>query len=369
VSGAPDNSRVLDFGRVSRELRSVVARRRELILFLGSLFAGMGIYIQNVLDKKLPPSLAMLERSAFLTFSVGVLIPSVIVALRLAKLHSGMIINGVFFSKLRQHASQSPSDLSRAGRLNWMGVSTQFFAWTAVLAGFSAGLLALSLRSNWSIVGFSSVGTFALLLSAFLNIHRRARKFATGYAVVATCESYSSEELEDHLAESMKDGNHDMLACISFVGLMVFSIFQAMSGLGDVKSTGTELSRELLRDQGVMYLSALLLVTTLIGLVVYLRLLISIGNFSLLLDPTDRPFRLFKLTDSFLGYCLLVFFLALSVHVLAVPLLPKETTDLSAAWLCDAAAAGLTLLVYALVVLVAAWRVHTRVPGGAVRKS
>ncbi len=90
---------VLDFSRVSRELQGIMSRRRETIILLGSVFAGVGIYLQNIFEGKLPLALRSIERSAILNFSLALLIPSVIIALRLAKLHAGMVINGVFFSR------------------------------------------------------------------------------------------------------------------------------------------------------------------------------------------------------------------------------------------------------------------------------
>jgi uncharacterized membrane protein YdcZ (DUF606 family) len=93
---------VLDFSRVSAEIHSLVTRRRELLIFLGSLFAGMGLYLQNILEGKLPASLGLLEKHAFASFAVGLYVPSLLLALRLAKLHAGMIINGVFYAKIRR---------------------------------------------------------------------------------------------------------------------------------------------------------------------------------------------------------------------------------------------------------------------------
>jgi hypothetical protein len=58
------------------------------------------------------------------------------------------------------------------------------------------------------------------------------------------------------------------------------------------------------------------------GLLIYLRVRVALGRFSLDLDPEDRPFRPFVLTDSLLGYLLLAFFLAVSVHLTLVQFAP-----------------------------------------------
>ena len=49
---------MIEFPTVSQELRSLISRRKELHTFLGSVFAGLGILLQNVLQGSLPPGLA-----------------------------------------------------------------------------------------------------------------------------------------------------------------------------------------------------------------------------------------------------------------------------------------------------------------------
>ena len=41
---------MIEFSTVSREFRSLVGRRRELRTLLGSVFAGLGIALQNALQ-------------------------------------------------------------------------------------------------------------------------------------------------------------------------------------------------------------------------------------------------------------------------------------------------------------------------------
>jgi hypothetical protein len=353
-----DEAVTIDFSRVSRELRSIIARRRELILFLGSLFAGAGIYLQNILEGKLPDSLKALEQSAFLTFSLALLAASTVIALRLSKLHFGMTLNGILFKAALQSGGDASYDPLRGGKLNWAGVSTQFFLLTAVIAGFSAGLLALSRGLPWPIVVAAGAGVTMTLVLMHLAWHRKGARFALGMIQNARYEPVNREELEDHISESLRDGNHDMTTCVSFAGLMLFSILQGLSGLGAVQAKGIELTRETLQREGSLALSLLLLVTCLLVTVVYLRLFESIGTFSIQLDPTDRPFRLFKLTDSFLGLLLMILLLAASVHLVAVPLLAWCGLEPSLAWMLDAGVAAAVLGVYAVWMLILARRHH-----------
>ena len=345
----------LDFGHVSREIRSIVSRRRELMLFLGSLFAGMGIYLQNILERKLPPALSQLERSAFLTYSLALLIPSVLIALRVAKLHCGMIINGVLHAKILKETVAPERDPERAGRFNVAGVSTQLFLLTNLVAGFAAAILALATHWPAKTSCLFGVAAFCSLAFLFVAMHINARRFAQKLISDCVVEPFGGkEDVEDHDAESLRDCNHDMLTTISFVGLMLFSVFQGLSGLGGIAKGQTEITTDYIQRNGPVVFSLLLTATCFLSMIIYLRLLVSLGNFSLRLDPTDRPFRVLKLTDSFLGYCILTFFLAISTHVLLLPYFgSKADNSMATVWKMDLAVIAFALVCYVGTLLVA----------------
>jgi hypothetical protein len=346
----------LDFGHVSREIRSLVSRRRELMLFLASLFAAVSIYLENILEGKLPPALEALEENAFLTYSVAMLAPAVLISLRLAKLHAGMIINGAFYAKILRETSRPGADPARAARLNWGGVSTQLFLLTALIAALEAALLLLALANRPLFAVAAGAGTFAVLLMAFLRFHRQAAAFALARCAAATVEPVDPEEVEDHFSGSLEDCNHDMLAAISFVGLILFAACESLSGLGTISARRTEIaSADVLAFAPAVY-GALVTVTSLIGVVMYLRLALAAGKFSLELDPTDRPFRPLKLTDSLLGYLLLAFLLTVSTHLLCFPAFHNSR----ALWGIDAAVLALAVLAYPLTIHQAARRTRQK---------
>lgn len=56
-----------DFETVSREIHGIIDRRRESYLFLGSVFAALGIFSRNALQGGLPESLGTVQ---FLTVSL-----------------------------------------------------------------------------------------------------------------------------------------------------------------------------------------------------------------------------------------------------------------------------------------------------------
>ena len=114
---------MIDFTAVSREIRSVLARRRELMTFLGSVFAALGIFLQNLLGGQLPEALKSLERHTFAAYALLLMVPSLLLALRLAKLNAGMTLNGILYARLMQEQSftdRAGADAPlRAARVNF----------------------------------------------------------------------------------------------------------------------------------------------------------------------------------------------------------------------------------------------------------
>lgn len=355
VTAAAGKPPQIDLGVVSRELRGVVSRRRELMTFVGSLFAAMSLFLQNVLQGHLPEGLKPLRHSIFLTYSLGLLIPSAIISLRIARLYAGMIINGVFYQRVRleetlpRDASGRPrppviSDFASSGRLFFFGASTQFFFLTALLASYGAVILALSLGYTLAIAAVSGGVTMIVLLLLFLYFYYRARRFAIRHALSAVVEPFTEQTMQEHLAASREDTNHDMLSVVSFVGLMLFSSLESLSGLGEMNADATEFSGTNFQLYGEYVAVGLFVLITLICAIIYLRLIYAAGMFSLRLDPTDRPFSLFKLTDSLMGYVLLIFFLTIGVHLLLFPMIGGTPWI----WRADGGVLGVGLLAYAL---------------------
>ena len=104
---------------------------------------------------------------------------------------------------------------------------------------------------------------------------------------------------------------------------MVFSVFEVISGLGQIRTSHLpDLRGDDVRLFGPLAYTLLMLVTCAMGLITYLRLRVAIGKFSLDLDPTDDPFRPLALTDSLLGYLLLAFLMAVSVHLSLIQAAP-----------------------------------------------
>jgi hypothetical protein len=314
---------MIDFTTVSREFRSVVSRRRELLTFLGTVFAALGIFLQNVLQDNLPDSLRNLKDHVFAFYAVMLLVPSLVLALRNAKLHSGMVLNGILYARLMQEQTftSRKGDPQRAAQHNFFGVSFLMFLLTDLIAGFSAVLLAVALALPWWAAVLAGAGVFVLWFFLYLHFHRQAAAFALAKIATDQCKPFDENEWQDHVAGSLEDVNNDMISVLAFVGLIAFSVFEGLSGWKRLAGN-TELDPRAVQEFGPIVLGLLLVVTCFVGMLTYVRLRVAVGNFSLQIDPTDQPFRPLRLTDSFLGYVLLAFLFGISWYVLLYMVAP-----------------------------------------------
>ena len=69
---------MIEFSTVTREFKSLVHRRRQLMTFLGSLFAATGLFLHNVLKGKLPIALEGLKEYVFAFYALMLMVPALI---------------------------------------------------------------------------------------------------------------------------------------------------------------------------------------------------------------------------------------------------------------------------------------------------
>ena len=148
------------------------------------------------------------------------------------------------------------------------------------------------------------------------RFHYQAVSFARQRIASDTFEDVNRDQWEAHIHETLKGGNQDLIGTLSFVGLMMFSTFEVLSSFGQItEDAQVDLPLAMAETYGPVLFSTLLLLTCVISLMVYVRIRIAIGHTSLRLYPNDNPFRPFRLTDSLLGYILLAFLSAVSLHL------------------------------------------------------
>jgi hypothetical protein len=275
------------------------------------------------------------------------LIPSVIIVLRIMKLHSGMTINGVFYHHILATNGDKSSDPIKASRLNWSGVSTGLFLLTVLDASLAAVLFALSLHLVWIQAVSIGVGCMIVLIAVFMRNHKRAAHFAMSKIKQVVVEKLTSEELEIHLSQSLQDANQDMIAITAFVGLILFSVMENLSGLGSIQNYQGDITVTDILNFGPTVYATLALITAIVGTWTYRRLAVAAGELSLKLDPTDDPFNVLKMTDTFLGYLMLCTLFGIALHLVTFVAL---NDNVFAKWL-EIALNGLMIVLYPLRIL------------------
>ncbi len=169
---------MLDYTNVSREIRSLISRRRELLTFLGTVFAALGIFLQNVLQGALPPVYRRLHEHGFAYYALLLLVPSLILSLRLARLNAGLTLNGILYQRLMREQDftqkATPATMQRAARLNIFGVGFLMSLLADLLAGLAAALLALALGQEPEVAAAAGAAVVAVWLLLYAWFHRGA---------------------------------------------------------------------------------------------------------------------------------------------------------------------------------------------------
>src|SRR5262245_41534167 len=213
---------MIQYTNVTREFKSLVHRRRQLMTFLGSLFAATSLFLHNVLRGRLAAALEGLKEYVFALYALLLMVPALLLALRMARLHGGMVLNGMLYARLMQQQDFTrKGDPEKAGRHNWFGVSFLQFLLTALLAGFSAALLAIAVDVPPPLALAVGAGVVLLWLALYFRFHHQAAAFARRKIASDTCGTFDRKDWQGHVSASLEDANAGMLSEIAFVGLMI----------------------------------------------------------------------------------------------------------------------------------------------------
>src|SRR5262249_12026257 len=213
-------------------------------------FAALGLVLDNVLQGGLPPSLAGLQGQVFATYATLLLVPSLIIALRLARLNAGMTLHGMLYRRLLQEQDFAPKGdpkaVQQVPRINYFGVSFLMFLLTDLIAGFSAAILALALDYDYPVGLAAGALVVVVWLWRYHVYHQQAGAIAQRKMATEGCVPVRREQWEAHAAGSLEDANDDMITILALVGLIVFSAFQSLSGLGKMTVKGDLRSHDIL---------------------------------------------------------------------------------------------------------------------------
>ena len=100
------------------------------------------------------------------------------------------------------------------------------------LATLSAAVLALTLAALLRLARAAGAGVSPTGLVLYFHCHHRAARFARQKIATEACTPFDRADWEAHVSASLEDANHGLIADLGFVGLMIFLVFEVLSGLG-----------------------------------------------------------------------------------------------------------------------------------------
>ncbi len=281
-----------------------------------TIFAIMSVYLDHIIANEPPRAIDVLGVSP-IKIHLGVLsILGGIITFRLINLHCGMVLNGTFWAAAIAGDS-SESSLKAASDFNYLGVSTVHIVLTSVVTSISLGCwFGIQVNSDYSAVLMALA--VLVTIGIYFRIFRHTAVCRLAKASLKNQEHFPTRVDGDertHARATLDMTHHDMIAITSSVGLLVFSLLQTMWVLqSDSEAIVSDAPYQ--RHFGVLLYGIAVLVAAVSGTVAYCRLGRSIVTWSQSLDCGDRAAdRLF--TDSFLGYMILLIFLAFACHTVA----------------------------------------------------
>lgn len=284
----------LDFDVVTEELYNVIEVRRKLLGYLEFIFVGALIGLFSVFETNLG--------TMGFYFLLLVVFPGIL-GFMVIRQHMGMIINGIHYAKvLLEHGFQVSVDA--ASKLNWYGVSVSIVLLAALISGSSMMLFVLTLGMN--LIASSLLGLLIVLLMLYKLIIDHASAVKIGIENINTrpvdSDDNISEKVETHTQKSVNDANEDMLTVAQLPVVILFAFIENRVSFSDVTAQVGIFSAEMIQQYGALLFLIPVLFVSVVSLSMYFRLVKAVASMSILLSPTDQPYKPWVLTQSFLGY-------------------------------------------------------------------
>lgn len=294
--GAPEQ----DFTAALHEIESNVDVRRLMIVVVHVLVPATAVGVVSAgTGSDYPEPIAWLPGQ--LPWLVGgvLAVGGIWTSLILARCHFGMVVNG---AKLRKVVS---GDLGLAG-LNWLGVTTNFLAITALTS--AVGAMLIGVACGWPLVGAAAGATLAIGLLAVLRIqHFRANRLVQRLAPSWQTGDVPATLREEHLRKSLDATSADVSIVVTMAAALFAGAFDAMANVGGlVQQILPDVPLDVLKTDGLIALSAFTFVSLLLSARIVVRLRIALAQHSAALAalrhepdtpwsfrPTERTYLLF----------------------------------------------------------------------------
>src|SRR5262249_38746888 len=158
------------------------------------------------LQGTLPPVYHRLQEHGFAYYALLLLVPSLVLSLRLARLNAGLTLNGILYQRLMREQDfapkGTPATMRRAARLNVFGVGFLMSLLADLLAGMATALLALALGQDVAVAAAAGAAVVVVWLLLYAWFHRGAVALAMRKAETESCLPFRREQWEEHVAGS-----------------------------------------------------------------------------------------------------------------------------------------------------------------------
>ena len=302
-----------DYAAAMHEIESNLDVRRLMFVVSNVMVPALTVGVFDCLTgSSYPEELAWLPRHVVVIVGFVFTVGGILISAILARCHYGLVVNG---TKMRRVESGE----TRLAGLNWLGVTTNFTALTALSAGAGAAVCVAGFGPAWAAWA-AGLGVVALLMLYLQVSHWRANRLCRSLEGSWQHGEVPSSMLEEHARRTQDATAADVAVIVTMAAALFAGIFNAATNVGGIDE-GLETippAASIVRH-GVVALMGFTLVSLLLSarMVVRLRLALASSSADLarLRGETDDPYRFRLLERTFLLFLLLELFTATSAVI------------------------------------------------------
>jgi len=311
---AEESPSVLDFGAAMNEVRSNIEVRRLMLVISQILVPALAMAMTDAMTgRHYPESIAWLPEHILALVGVVLVAAGAITTAVLTRCHFGLVVNG---NKMRRVVTGATDPQP----LNWLGVTTNFTALTALSAGAGLSLLIVSFGA-WLPAVIAGPVFGALLLALLPLQHWRANRLSRELDVNWQHGEVPVALQEEHARMSLEDATSDIAVVVTMGAALFAGTFNAMTNVGDISpDLDLGLRVDAVQQWGLVALSAYTLLSLLLSGRIVIRLRIALAEHSLtvakLREEPDEPYRFRVRERTFLLFLLLLSLTAVCALIL-----------------------------------------------------
>jgi len=288
-AGADPGLAAQDFEAALHEIESNLNVRRLMIVVANVLVPACTMATVNALSgSNVPEALQWLPHNVLWIVGGVLALGGVWTSAILARCHFGLVVNGTKMAKV-QHGTL------HAKGLNWLGVTTNFLALTALSAGAGVALCGAVLGYAWVGVA-GGLGLVAGLMVMLRVQHARANALCARLDPTWQHGTVPKPLLEQHVRKSLDSTSADVAVVVTMAAALFAGTFDAASNLGSLGADAIPgLRTEDLQVAGVAGLMLFTLASLLLTSRIVVRLRIALAQHATALaklrDEQDDPWR------------------------------------------------------------------------------